>query len=134
MSADKAFTFAWRNAHRVPEPVLRGVHGDRGRGVGHAQGGVPQLERNLGRVRPGLDAKGLRRLSRAGMRSYMRYYREAFTLPAASAAQIEARVRLEGYENCLQFTSQGVTPVLALGHTGNWDLAGRTRRRTSPGC
>jgi phosphatidylinositol dimannoside acyltransferase len=125
VSADKAFTFAWRNAHKVPEPVLRGLFSAIA-DVAWAtrKGGVRQLERNLARVRPDLDARGLRRLSRAGMRSYMRYYREAFTLPAASAAQVTARVRLEGYENCLQFIEQGVTPVLALGHLGNWDLAG----------
>ena len=125
MSADKAFAFAWRTAPKVPEPVLRALF-TAVADVAWAtrRGGVRQLERNLARVRPGVDARGLRRLSRAGMRSYMRYYREAFTLAAASPAQIEARVRLEGFEHCLAFTSQGVTPVVALGHTGNWDLAG----------
>ena len=97
LDAGKAFTFAWRNARKVPDPLLRGLfdaiadvtwllHG----------GGVRQLERNLARVRPGLSPRALRRLSRAGMRSYMRYYREAFTLPAWKPEQVEARVRLVG--------------------------------------
>ena len=43
-------------------------------------GGVVQLEKNLARARPDLDARALRRLTRAGMRSYMRYFGEAFSL------------------------------------------------------
>ena len=42
--------------------------------------GVRRMEANYARVRPDLDAAAVRRLSRAGMRSYMRYFREAFTL------------------------------------------------------
>ncbi|MFC8923373.1 phosphatidylinositol mannoside acyltransferase [Cellulosimicrobium sp. NPDC057127] len=120
-----AFTFAWRHAHKVPEPLLRGVftavadvtwllHG----------GGVRQLEKNLARVRPGLTPRALRRLSRAGMRSYMRYYREAFTLPAWTPEQIRARVRLVGYDNLTVHLDGDRSPVLALSHQGNWDLAG----------
>lgn len=125
LDAGKAFTFAWRNARKVPDPLLRGLfdaiadvtwllHG----------GGVRQLERNLARVRPGLSPRALRRLSRAGMRSYMRYYREAFTLPAWTPEQVEARVRLVGYENLAEHLDGDRSPVLALSHQGNWDLAG----------
>lgn len=121
----KAFTFAWRHAHKVPQTLLRGVftavadvtwllHG----------GGVRQLEKNLARVRPGLTPRALRRLSRAGMRSYMRYYREAFTLPAWTPEQIRARVRLVGYDNLTVHLDGDRSPVLALSHQGNWDLAG----------
>ncbi|MBD8077925.1 phosphatidylinositol mannoside acyltransferase [Cellulosimicrobium arenosum] len=125
LDTGKAFTFAWRNARRVPDPLLRGlftavadvawlVHG----------GGVRQLEANLARVRPGLRPRELRRLSRAGMRSYMRYYREAFTLPAATPEQIAARVRVEGEADLREHLRGGRSPVLALSHQGNWDLAG----------
>ncbi|WP_069386403.1 phosphatidylinositol mannoside acyltransferase [Cellulosimicrobium cellulans] len=120
-----AFTFAWRNARKVPDPLLRGLFtlvADvawllRG-------GGVRQLEKNLSRVRPGLTPRALRRLSRAGMRSYMRYYREAFTLPAWTPEQVRARVRLVDYENLTAHLDGDRSPVLALSHQGNWDLAG----------
>ncbi len=120
-----AFTFAWRHAHRVPEPLLRGVF----TAVADVAwllrgGGVRQLEKNLGRVRPGLTSRGLRRLSHAGMRSYMRYYREAFTLPAWTPEQVRARVRVVDYGNLSTHLAGDRSPVLALSHQGNWDLAG----------
>ena len=42
---------------------------------------VQQLERNLRRVVPDAAERELRELSRAGMRSYLRYWCEAFRLP-----------------------------------------------------
>ncbi|GII98998.1 KDO2-lipid IV(A) lauroyltransferase [Sediminihabitans luteus] len=119
------FTFAWRHAHRVPGPLLRAGfalaadvawlrHG----------GGVRRLEANLARVRPELSAREVRRLSRRSMRSYMRYYQEAFTLHAATPEQITARVREEGSAPVRAHLEAGRSPVLALGHLGNWDLAG----------
>ena len=121
----KAFTVAWRTAPKVPDPILRGLftavadvtwllHG----------GGVRQLEKNLARVRPGLRPRELRRLSRAGMRSYMRYYREAFTLPAWTPEQVAARVRVVDEHNVRDHLDGERSPVLALSHQGNWDLAG----------
>ncbi len=85
--------------------------------------GVRRLESNLARVHPG-DAAELRRLSRAGMRTYLRYYAEAFTLGGRSPEQISARVRGVGIDEVRSHTAQGRSVVLALGHQGNWDLAG----------
>jgi KDO2-lipid IV(A) lauroyltransferase len=87
--------------------------------------GVRRMEGNYARVRPDLDAAAVRRLSRAGMRSYMRYFREAFTLQGVTADQLRARVRLEGYdEHVRPVIADGGAVSLALGHLGNWDLAG----------
>ncbi|MBD5787598.1 phosphatidylinositol mannoside acyltransferase [Cellulosimicrobium terreum] len=125
LDTGKAFTFAWRNARKVPDPLLRGLftvvadvtwvlHG----------GGVRQLEKNLARVQPGLAPRELRRLSRTALRSYMRYYREAFTLPAWTPEQVAARVRVVGEQNLREHLDGDRSPVLALSHQGNWDLAG----------
>ncbi|ROS74590.1 phosphatidylinositol mannoside acyltransferase [Cellulomonas sp. PhB143] len=127
MSVDTGalFTFAWKHAHRVPQPLLRAVFGTVADVAWLRHGaGVRRLEANLGRVRPELSDRALRRLSRAGMRSYMRYYREAFTLPAFTPEQIAARVRLSNGEALRAHIAAGRSPVLALGHQGNWDLAG----------
>ncbi len=121
----RAYHLAWRVGHRVPGVLVRGLS-TLGADVAwwrHGSG-VRRLEANLARVRPELDERALRRLSRAGMRSYMRYFGEAFTLRALSTDQLAARVRVEGLENVQPHLDVGRQVVVALGHTGNWDLAG----------
>lgn len=115
----------WRVAGRVPGPVLRGactVAADLT--WLRRTGGVRRLEGNLARVRPGATPRELRRLSRAGMRSYMRYYGEAFALQSLPPAQVAARVRATGLEWLRPRLDAGEAVVLALTHMGNWDLAG----------
>jgi len=85
---------------------------------------VRQLERNLARVRPDASARELRRLSRAGMRSYLRYYREVFALGAYTPEQIEARTRMVGTAPIRAEVAAGRTVLMAVGHMGNWDLGG----------
>lgn len=123
--AFNAFAFAWKHAHKVPAPLFRGLLN-----VGAdaswllKKGGVHQLEKNLARVRPDLDNRGIRKLSREGMRSYLRYFGEAFVLTHLTQDQVDARVRTIGEEAIHEAFAQGKTPVLALSHQGNWDLAG----------
>ncbi|MBO0610606.1 phosphatidylinositol mannoside acyltransferase [Myceligenerans salitolerans] len=131
----RAYLLAWKLAPRVPEPVLRALFSVIGDVTWlRRTTGVRRLEANYARVRPDLDAAGIRRLSRAGMHSYMRYFREAFTLHALSEKEVDARVRTRGYEEnllpYLDLDGPGTAPerrgaaALALGHLGNWDLAG----------
>ena len=128
------FGLAWRVAPRVPEPALRAVAALGADVVWWRRGsGVRQLERNLARARPDASPAALRRLSRAAMRSYMRYYAEAFTLASFSPAQTDARVRAMGVEHLRAELDAGRSVVLALGHLGNWDLAGAwAARRVAP--
>jgi KDO2-lipid IV(A) lauroyltransferase len=58
------------------------------------------------------------------MRSYLRYFREAFTLSAVIPEQLQARVRVIGEENVINSINQYGGVVATLGHIGNWDLAG----------
>ena len=120
-----AYTFAWRHAAKVPEPVLRGAFTLVADLAWLRRGsGVRRMEANYARVRPDLDARAIRRLSRAGMRSYLRYFREAFTLQGSTPAQIDARVRMVGAEHVHAVVHDGAAAALALAHLGNWDLAG----------
>ncbi|TDE92453.1 phosphatidylinositol mannoside acyltransferase [Occultella glacieicola] len=121
----KAFQLAWRVVGRMPRSLARGIF-DVIALVAHTAriGGVRQLESNLARVRPEADARELRRLSRAGMRSYMRYYCESFQLPSMSETERDARVRAIGAERVRDHVLAGGSVVMALGHAGNWDLAG----------
>ncbi|PUB25463.1 KDO2-lipid IV(A) lauroyltransferase [Promicromonospora sp. AC04] len=126
MNVAAAYTFAWRHATKIPEPVLRGLF----TAVAditwlRRTKGVRRMEDNYARVRPDLDAAAVRRLSRAGMRSYMRYFREAFTLQGLTPERLRARVRVEGYDQHVRpAVDGGGAASLALGHLGNWDLAG----------
>lgn len=121
----RAYAAAWRWGRHVPEPVVRALARLAADLTWLRRGaGVRRLEANLARVRPDLDAAGLRRLSRAGMRSYLRYFGEAFTLAGRSREQIAARVSVVNREGVQAHLDAGRQVVLALGHLGNWDLAG----------
>ncbi|MGN8245477.1 phosphatidylinositol mannoside acyltransferase [Cellulomonas soli] len=125
MDVARAYALAWKYAGRVPEPVLRGVT-NLAADVTWARrtAGVRRLEANLARVCPELTGRALRRTSRAGMRSYLRYFGETFAMSCWGPEQIAARVRATGVENLRPELDAGRTVLLALGHTGNWDLAG----------
>ncbi|SEN30077.1 phosphatidylinositol mannoside acyltransferase [Nonomuraea pusilla] len=86
---------------------------------------VQRLESNLSRV-TGLDADGaeLRELSRAGMRSYFRYFHEIFRLPRMDRDEIVRRTHVTGAEHVHDTVASGRGVVLALPHMGNWDQAG----------
>jgi phosphatidylinositol dimannoside acyltransferase len=86
--------------------------------------GVQRLRANYARVRPELDKAALDELVRDGMRSYMRYYCEAFRLPDRSERQINASVRVVGDGPVRAELAAGRPVVCFLGHLGNWDLAG----------
>jgi KDO2-lipid IV(A) lauroyltransferase len=121
----RLFAFAWRVVGRVPDPVVRGLFRLVADVLWLLRGtGVRRLEANLGRVRPHAGPAELRRLALRGMRSYMRYYGESFALVGARPEQVAARVRVVGDDWVRAAIAENRMVVLALGHLGNWDLAG----------
>ncbi|MGH3948876.1 MAG: phosphatidylinositol mannoside acyltransferase, partial [Pseudonocardiaceae bacterium] len=58
--------------------------------------------------------------------SYARYWQESFRLPAMDLDEMYQRVdpRVEGVENLTAALRAGNGAVLALPHSGNWDIAG----------
>lgn len=85
--------------------------------------GVPSvrmLARNHARI---LGRAPTRREVRAAVRSYFRCFAHQFALPGMSRDQVGRAVRAEGVEPVLADLRDGPV-VLALTHTGNWDLAG----------
>jgi lauroyl/myristoyl acyltransferase len=88
--------------------------------------GVRQLRANLKRVVPQAGEVELDELVRQSLRSYARYWCEAFRLPAMD---LEAVYRscdslVSGQENLDAALAQGNGVVAALPHSGNWDMAG----------
>jgi len=88
------------------------------------KGGVVQLERNLRRVHPELTHAEVRELSREGMRSYMRYWCEAFRLPTWSPQRITATFQMERVHLMDEALASGRGAVMVPGHMANWDHAG----------
>jgi KDO2-lipid IV(A) lauroyltransferase len=78
------------------------------------------LRRNLARV---VGAPELEATVRAGLRSYARYWLEAFRLPSQSREQFLADFHCEQYDDLKSAMADGHGVVLALPHVGNWDAA-----------
>ncbi|MGC1210284.1 MAG: phosphatidylinositol mannoside acyltransferase, partial [Micromonospora sp.] len=88
-------------------------------------GGTARLRANLRRVvGPELPEAELDALVKRGLRSYARYWMEAFRLPALSRREILAGFRLDGVEKLAADVESGRGAVVALPHAGNWDAAG----------
>jgi lauroyl/myristoyl acyltransferase len=88
--------------------------------------GVQVLEGNLRRV-IGSGAPGgqLRGLSRQVMRSYARYWLEAFRLPVIPAGRLLEGMHVTGHVRTIfDYPAAGRGVILALPHMGNYDLAG----------
>ncbi len=88
---------------------------------------VVQLARNLRRVL-GADATpaALSAVTRAGVRSYARYWRETFRLPAMDHAAVvdDFMAHLTGYHHIREAMASGRGVIIPLPHSGNWDVAG----------
>ncbi len=86
--------------------------------------GVDRLRSNYARVRPELGDRDLDALVKAGMRSYLRYYCNAFRLSGRSQEELAAAVRMEGDEPVREALAAGTGCVAFLGHLGDWDSGG----------
>jgi KDO2-lipid IV(A) lauroyltransferase len=74
-----------------------------------------------------VDGADLRKLSRAVMRSYARYYLEAFRLQVIPAERILAdmHVNQENIDLTLEYLKNGRGVIYALPHMGDFEQAGR---------
>jgi lauroyl/myristoyl acyltransferase len=70
-------------------------------------------------VGPGLEET----LVRDGLRSYARYWMEAFRLPSRSPAEHLDMFHLEQRDEFRKVLDEGNGAILALPHAGNWDSA-----------
>jgi phosphatidylinositol dimannoside acyltransferase len=125
---DRGYALGWALVCRVPESWARRAFLLGGDIAWRRQGrGVQRLEANLRRViGPQASGQELRALSRAGMRSYARYWLEVFRLPVISQEQILAgMISVDaGEEAAFAQLAAGRGVVFALPHMGNWEVAG----------
>jgi KDO2-lipid IV(A) lauroyltransferase len=121
---DTGFAAGWRAVRVLPEPVARAAFDGVGRWAAGRDGkGTRQLRANL-RVVTGLDGAELDELTTAALRSYARYWQEAFRLPTLGSRRIVDGTDVPGIEHMEKCRAEGRGMVLALPHSGNWDAAG----------
>jgi phosphatidylinositol dimannoside acyltransferase len=122
---DTLYAAGWAAVKRLPEPVARRM-GQRIADIAWRRRGkgVLRLEANLARVVPDAGPERLAELSRAGMRSYLRYWMESFRLPAWSRQRIRDGFECQELHHLTDGLAAGRGVVLALPHMANWDLAG----------
>jgi KDO2-lipid IV(A) lauroyltransferase len=120
-----AFGAGWQAVKWLPEPAAYRLFDTAADGIWRRRGaGVRQFERNQARIHPDLDAAGLSDLSRRGMRSYLRYWCEAFRLPTWSRNRITSTFSLERDELMDAEMASGRGVIMVVNHGGNWDHAG----------
>jgi KDO2-lipid IV(A) lauroyltransferase len=119
------FGAGWSAVRRMPEKTAYSLF-DRVADTMWTRKGssVLRLESNLRRVVPDADDAEIRVLSRQGMRSYMRYWCDAFRLPGWSRERILDSIRIIDDHHLADGLATGRGVVVALPHMGNWDHAG----------
>lgn len=124
-ASSAAYRAGWAAVRLIPEPLARWIFTQIADVAWRRQGkSVRQLETNLRRVRPHATEAELRELSRAGMRSYLRYFMEAFRLPTMSEKRITTDMVTTGEEAAaLANVQAGRGVIFALPHSGNVDMA-----------
>ncbi|MFF1480119.1 phosphatidylinositol mannoside acyltransferase [Streptomyces sp. NPDC058301] len=122
---DTLYGLGWATVKKLPEPVATGLGRRIADTVWKRRGkSVLRLESNLARVVPDASPQRLAELSKAGMRSYMRYWMESFRLPAWSKDRMKTGFEPQDVHYLVDGLASGRGVVLALPHMGNYDLAG----------
>ena len=122
-ATELGYAAGWRLVRALPEPVAARAF-RLGADVAARRGEHTQLRRNLGRVLGVAPAAVPHVVIRDALRSYARYWREAFRLPSADHDAIRARVHADGEEHIQAALDAGRGVLLVLPHSGNWDVAG----------
>jgi phosphatidylinositol dimannoside acyltransferase len=125
--ASAAYGLGWSLICRLPESLAASLFRGFADIAWRRQGpSVQVLEGNLWRVLgPDFTGADVRALSRESMRSYARYWLEAFRLPVIPLERLNEGTRDVGHlPAAFESLAQGRGVIFALPHMGNWDEAG----------
>jgi phosphatidylinositol dimannoside acyltransferase len=120
---DWGYAAGWRLVRAMPELVARNAFGA-GAHYAARNGGPKQLRKNLARVLGVEPARVPDGLIRASLASYARYWREAFRLPTMDHEALGRELSVRDIERVWAALDAGRGAILALPHSGNWDMAG----------
>ena len=120
-----AFATGWRVVKVLPEKAAYRAFDQAADALWRRRGGgVIQFERNQARIHPGASPADLRELSRLGMRSYLRYWCDAFRLPTWSPEKVSSTFSLDHHDRMDRAVASGSGALMVVNHGGNWDHAG----------
>lgn len=120
-----AYATGWRIVRALPEKQAYGLFNRFADQAWRRRGkGVVQLEKNLRRVLPDATQAQIREVSHEGMRSYLRYWCDAFRLPSWTPEEITHRHRAVNAHHLEDALAAGHGAVFAVPHAGNYDLTG----------
>ncbi len=123
--SDWGYAAGWRVVRAMPEVMARNAF-DAGAHYAARNGGPAQLRKNLARVIGATPDRVPDGLIRASLASYARYWREAFRLPSMDLKKqgelLDAH--FAGKEHIAAAIDSGRGAIMALPHSGNWDMAG----------
>jgi lauroyl/myristoyl acyltransferase len=124
-ATDWAYASGWMAIRAMPEFAACSVF-DTGARYAARHGGPDQLRKNLARVIGVPPDEVPDELMRASLASYGRYWREAFRLPTMNLPALARRLHdtVLGQDNLEAALAAGRGAVMALPHSGNWDMAG----------
>jgi len=122
---DWMYAAGWMAVRAMPEFAARAAF-DTGARYAARHGGPDQLRKNLARVIGVPPADVPDELMRASLASYGRYWREAFRLPTMDLRALARRLHesVSGVDNLDGALAAGRGVVMALPHSGNWDMSG----------
>ena len=122
---DLGYAAGWQLVRAMPELAARNAF-EAGARYASRGGGPDQLRKNLARVIGVPPAKVPDSLIRASLASYARYWREAFRLPSMNHEALARQVQETGTgsEHVVEALRAGRGAILALPHSGNWDIGG----------
>jgi phosphatidylinositol dimannoside acyltransferase len=115
------WNLAWELARRLPERVVFAVADLAARLWWRLYGGrMEQYRRNLARV---VEPGQVDQFARSGLRSYARYWVEAFRAADLDPDDLDRRTTTEGFEHLDGALDQGRGAIVLLAHHGSWDIA-----------
>ena len=124
--SDLGYAAGWAAVRALPEPIARAAFRAGADFAARRQGSDSQLRKNLARVLGVTPAEVPDQLIRDSLRSYARYWREAFRLPSMDREAVAQEMdrTIAGVEHLDAALAQGRGVVVALPHSANWDLGG----------
>ncbi len=122
-----AYAAGWRGVRALPPGVAHGLFRAGADLAARRNGpGARRLRDALALLVPDAGPAELDALVHAGLRSYARYWCEVFRLPAMDPRRVHAAMdpHVRGAAPIFEALGRGRGVVVALTHSGNWDVAG----------